>query len=223
MAFDPSSTPEPLSGQEAEGTRLRIMDAAEQLFAEYGFKATSLRQITQEARANLASVNYHFGSKENLVAAVIHRVLEPLNSERLRLLNEAEKGLPETTPTLEAVLLAFFKPGFDLVKDESRAGAVQLLGKTLYENEAFMRKIMTEDFALLVQRYIQALWRAVPQLPEEMVLLRFHYAVGAMIHAATQTKPLALLNPATAALLDRNMEELIAYCSAGFRAPLLNS
>ena len=48
-----------------------ILDAAEVLFAEYGYDATSLRDLTQEAGVNLAAVNYHFGGKEQLAAAVL--------------------------------------------------------------------------------------------------------------------------------------------------------
>ena len=56
-------------------TKTRILDAAEKLFAEQGFEATSLRDITTHARVNLASVNYHFRSKEELVRAVLARRL----------------------------------------------------------------------------------------------------------------------------------------------------
>lgn len=46
-------------------TKTRILDAAEKLFAERGFSETSLRLITSKAEVNLASVNYHFGSKKS--------------------------------------------------------------------------------------------------------------------------------------------------------------
>ena len=68
-------------------TATRILDAAERLFVEHGFEATSLRTITQQAEVNLAAVNYHFGSKDALFQAV-HRQRtagEPLES--LRALN----------------------------------------------------------------------------------------------------------------------------------------
>ena len=48
-------------------TKQRILDVAEALFAEHGFAGTSLRQVTSRADVNIAAVNYHFGSKENLV------------------------------------------------------------------------------------------------------------------------------------------------------------
>ena len=52
------------------GTRERILDAAEELFAEHGFEGVSLREITRLAGANVAAVNYHFGSKDRLIDAM---------------------------------------------------------------------------------------------------------------------------------------------------------
>ena len=60
-------------------TREKLLDAAERLFAEQGFDSTSLRQITAAAGANLAAVNYHFGSKEDLIVEVLDRKIKPMN------------------------------------------------------------------------------------------------------------------------------------------------
>ena len=67
-------------------TKQRILDAAEHLFATDGYHATSLRSITHAAKVNLAAVNYHFGSEDELIRAVFARRSGPLNEERLRLL-----------------------------------------------------------------------------------------------------------------------------------------
>ncbi len=75
---------------ESRGTKTRILDTAEQLFAEKGYAATSIRNITTEAGVNLASVNYHFGSKETLLHQVFARRIGPVNEVRIRLLDEAE-------------------------------------------------------------------------------------------------------------------------------------
>ena len=72
-------------------TKDRILDAAESLFMEHGFEATSLRSITAAADVNLAAVNYHFGSKEELFQAVLTRRLDPMNQERLDLLTALER------------------------------------------------------------------------------------------------------------------------------------
>lgn len=60
---------------ETVDTKSRILDTAEELFMEHGFEATSLRLITTAAGVNLAAVNYHFGSKEELFQAVLTRRL----------------------------------------------------------------------------------------------------------------------------------------------------
>ncbi len=67
-------------------TKERLLDSAEHLFSRRGFSATSVRQITAEANVNLAALNYHFGSKEQLISAVFARRLGPLNEERIGLL-----------------------------------------------------------------------------------------------------------------------------------------
>ena len=87
-----NSTPEPVNSP-TTSTRDRLLDVAERLFAERGVDATSLRAITTEAEANLASVNYHFGSKDGLFLEILARRTAPVNAERLRLLSLAENRL----------------------------------------------------------------------------------------------------------------------------------
>src|ERR1700760_3109766 len=67
-----------------EATRDRLLDAAERLFAEHGYQATTMRGLTAEAEANIAAVNYHFGCKQSLLEAVVHRALAPVVAERRR-------------------------------------------------------------------------------------------------------------------------------------------
>ncbi|MFT6364141.1 MAG: AcrR family transcriptional regulator, partial [Planctomycetota bacterium] len=68
------------------------MDAAETLFADFGVAGTSLRQITTAAKANLASVSYHFGSKDGLLREVLGRRINPVNKVRMELLDALEAG-----------------------------------------------------------------------------------------------------------------------------------
>src|ERR1700752_5110069 len=87
-------------------TKGRILDAAEALFIEHGFEATSLRAITASARVNLAAVNYHFGSKEELFQAVLTRRLDPMNQERVDLLTELEQGAANGALPCDRILAA---------------------------------------------------------------------------------------------------------------------
>src|SRR5678809_546336 len=86
------------------GTKTRILDAAERLFVEHGFEATSLRSLTSAAGVNLAAVNYHFGSKEELFQAVLTRRLDPMNQERIELLEKLERESPGRPISVEKIL-----------------------------------------------------------------------------------------------------------------------
>src|SRR5580765_3827301 len=91
-------------------TKQRILDAAEKLFANQGYGATSMRQIIGEAGVNLASIHYHFGSKEELLDGVVERKAGPVNAARLALLDQVQAGAGEKAPELEAILHAFLSP-----------------------------------------------------------------------------------------------------------------
>jgi len=69
---------------QSENTVYQILNSAEELFAVKGFNATSMRAITDKANVNLAAVNYHFGSKDNLIFEVIKRGIQPINASRLQ-------------------------------------------------------------------------------------------------------------------------------------------
>ena len=71
-----------------QDTKDRILDAGERLFAQRGFHTTSLRAVTSEAKVNLAAVNYHFGSKNTLLDAIMERRIKPLNEKRLQMLRQ---------------------------------------------------------------------------------------------------------------------------------------
>src|SRR5437762_13635541 len=87
-------------------TKTRILDAGEHLFMEHGFEATSLRQLTSAAGVNLAAVNYHFGSKEELFQAVLTRRLDPMNQERIQLLDRLEREAAGKAMSCEKILFA---------------------------------------------------------------------------------------------------------------------
>src|SRR3954462_6664616 len=85
-------------------TKTRILDAAELLFMEHGYEATSLRSLTAAAGVNLASVNYHFGSKDVLFQAVLTRRLDPMNQERIALLEKLERDAGGKPLAVEKIL-----------------------------------------------------------------------------------------------------------------------
>ena len=90
-----------------QGTKERLLDAAECLFAEHGYTGTSMRMISQQASVNIASANYYFGGKEGLWKAVMMKYAPQARDFRISMMNEAmEKG------TVQALAHAYVYPSF---------------------------------------------------------------------------------------------------------------
>src|SRR5512146_3288335 len=90
-------------------TKAAVFGAAERLFALHGFQNVSVRDITAEAGVNLASVNYHFGSKDALLFEIFRRRTSELNRERARMLHEAG-ARHNGKPSVRDILEAYFAP-----------------------------------------------------------------------------------------------------------------
>jgi AcrR family transcriptional regulator len=205
-------------------TRVRILDAAEALFTEYGLEATTLRQITGAAEVNLAAVNYHFGSKEELIREVFRRRLTWLNQQRLRELDrlETEAGGKPLKPS--RILEVFFGVALKMAADTNGGGRnfMRLLGRTYRQPPEFARSFFAEEYTVVIARFKVALIRALPGVPGEEILWRFHFMMGAMSYALTGTDALHIV--AEDALDDSDSDALYArlmsFMLGGLRAPL---
>ncbi|AWI75965.1 TetR family transcriptional regulator [Parazoarcus communis] len=206
----------------APETRDRILDAAEALFVEHGLEATSMRMITSQAGANLAAVNYHFGTKDALIQEVFRRRLTELNRQRLAALDRVEaaaQGQPKPSQIVEA----FFGTSLELAADTVHGGNtfMRLLGRTYAEPNAFVRQFLAEEYAEVLERFLGALYRSLPGVPREEILWRFHFMMGAMSYAIAGTDALQLF----AGTFDdadpqRLMPRLMSFLLGGLRAPL---
>lgn len=162
-------------------TRDRIIDTAEVLFATQGFGATTMRQITAAADVNIAAVNYHFGSKENLLAEILDRIVVPLNEERISLLDAAEAA---GTPDVTAVLTAFLLPDLHTI-ERLRARHPDLprfVSRVYSENSEIMAALVGRQFAETQRRFYSAFSAALPQLSTGDLAWRLHCVVGIVLY-----------------------------------------
>jgi AcrR family transcriptional regulator len=162
-------------------TRDRIVRAAEVLFARNGYAATSLREITESAEVNIASVNYHFGSKEKLLAEILDRVVGPLTARRIELLDECES---EGTPDLEQVLTAFLLPDLEaLTTLRSRDRDLPRFVSRMYtEGSDLMNELIGRQFAETQRRFYAAFAEAIPDLTPEDIAWRVYCLVGIVVY-----------------------------------------
>lgn len=210
-------------------TRERILDAAERLFMESGYEGTSMRMITGEAGVNLAAVNYHFGSKEALLREVFRRRLNWLNAERLRALDALEAEAQGAPLKPSAILEAFFGTLLKMGLDESLGGMtfLRLLGRTLTEPADFIRAFFAGEYAEVIERYKKALFRALPEVPREEIIWRFHLMLGAMSYAIAGTDALQVITGCEVETNNNGPEaarmlaaRVMPFLLGGLRAPL---
>lgn len=209
-------------------TRARILDAAERLFMAHGYDGTSMRQITGEAGVNLAAVNYHFGSKEALIQEVFRRRLNWLNEERMRALDELEATADGQPLKPSQIVDAFFGTMIRMAEDEERGGVIflRLLGRTLSEPSDFIRAFLAHEYKTVVERYKEALFRSLPDVPKAEIVWRFHFMLGATSYAIAGTDALRLVTDwgieaeDSEDRLDRLLPRLISFLIGGLRAPL---
>lgn len=209
-------------------TRERILDAAERLFMAHGYEGTSMRQITGEAAVNLAAVNYHFGSKESLMQEVFRRRLDWLNEERLRVLDQMEADANGRPLKPSQIVDGFFGTLLRMADDKNRGGMtfLHLLGRTLTEPSEFIRTFLAHEYASVMERYKQALFSALPDVPKAEIIWRFHFMLGATSYAIAGTDALRLVtdwqieDADSYDRLDRLLPRLMSFLLGGLRAPL---
>jgi AcrR family transcriptional regulator len=204
-------------------SRERILDAAERLFAEKGVSAASLREIGVQARANPGSIYFHWKSKADLVREVFRRRLEPLDAERMRRLDAAELAhAPEPVP-LADVLAALVGPMLRIISGADRGGPgfLRLLGRTYNEPDRELVRMLRRDHGATLERFRDALARALPDLPEEQLFVRFHFALGALAYTLGSDASWQLVagRRRRAASWEEVLCELMPFLVAGFGAP----
>jgi len=205
-------------------TKKSILDAAEKLFSRQGFSSTSLRVLTKEAGANLAAVNYHFGSKEKLIKAVIERRLLPLNRLRIEKLQNVKQRAEEEKrlPGVREVLMAFIEPTFAFRKSGKGAqNFITLIGRSFSEPEGIVREIFLDLVRPVFQLLHDLLCVALPQVPRDVIFGRLHFTLGAMGHAMNMQQMNCLVPDG----LDLNIdavtlsEQFVDFVVSGLEAP----
>ena len=200
-------------------TKDRILGAAEELFAQHGFAATSLRQVTGLAAVNIAAVNYHFGSKENLVNEVFRRRMDEMNARRLQQLETAQREHPGE---LEPVLAAFIEPALALAQDRNGGGAfVRVIARAYAEHNESLRRFLSDQYGHVLRHFGKALAACLPGIDKDTLYWRLDFLAGALTYAMSDFGMIKRPSGASeAAHRARAARELIRFAAAGLQAPL---
>lgn len=208
-----------LMPSEETDTRARLLVAARKLFAEEGYEGVSLRSLTAEAGVNLAAVNYHFGSKRDLFMAMLREYIEPVNAERARMLASVRRR--QGRPELRGVIEALIKPMIMHADGEARVDVFRIAGRCITAPTELDEAIFREFFQDIVSRFQQALGEALPDLPEPLLRMRFHFMVSSMLGVMVRMSRI-LDDPGARALdvnAERVVQEICDFLTAAMRAP----
>jgi len=196
----------------------RILEAAEGLFAAQGIRGTSLKEITELAEVNIAAVNYHFRSKDAMVRAVYSRCFQPLNEERLQLLDAAEAAAGGKPLALEQVLHSLFEP---MVRAwQSNRNFILLVGRLQSEPDPQLNAFVQGLYGGLIERFLQAARRAAPDVPDAQLFFWIHFLFGGVVYTLINSQDMERMHPGQN-LIDTSeafLHDLIAFGTAGLRS-----
>lgn len=200
-------------------TRERLLDAAEVLFANDGFESVSLRAITNSANANVASVNYHFGGKENLINAVMVRHATPVNEERVRRIELLLER--EVAPSVREVLEAFLSPLFDRIRSHENNEKLfgKFMGRMIGEGAKGLPEEVIPSFVATLGKVVQGLMQAMPGLTEGEAYLRLKFCFAVMGDAMMQDETFTQIAGERLSDWDfeRLFEAVLNFCEGGLQ------
>lgn len=200
----------------SDHTKAAILTAAETLWAERSFGEVTMRDIVAAAGVNLAAVNYHFGSKDELLADLFISRTTVLNRERFAELKAAEEA-GAGQPSVEAILLALVGPPLRwcLSPDLQRSAAARFMTRASVETVPPIKKIVDREFRHL-QRFATALRKALPYREEVDIYWGLHFALAMIRQTVTDSERLRKLSGGLCDTSDTNdiIQRIVAVAGA---------
>lgn len=207
-----------------DSTQLKILNAAEVLFAEHGFADTSLRAITKKAEVNLASVNYHFGSKKTLIESVFERFMENFTHDLMVEMDKIESSSEVLQVT--QVLSTLVRPliAMESIRPHGASVFMKLLGRAYAETQGHIRRFAMSRYAHVLTRFTKLLYKASQQTKPSEMFWKLHFMLGSFIftlagHEALQEISQSDFNESVD--VEQIITRLIPFLAAGFSHPLL--
>lgn len=208
-------------------TAKSILNAAEELFSEKGFAETSLRNITTKAGVNLAAVNYHFGSKKELIQAVFARFLNTFCYELEQKLDSFEMHTGKS-PDLNQVLMLLTQTALQsdaINNDETHQRRItmfmRLLGLAYAQGQGHVRKFLKQEYGTVFARYMVLVQNASPQLTNDERFWRIHFMLGATVFTLSGAESLMAMAQhefGVSTDIAQVFDQLIPFIGAGLQA-----
>ncbi|MEL7069885.1 MAG: TetR/AcrR family transcriptional regulator [Cyanobacteria bacterium J06581_3] len=200
-------------------TKEQILEVAECAIAQNGYAGTTLRNIVGQANVNLAAVHYHFGSKEELLTAVLARISEQIVAGQLAALDELLTD-SDDAPSIEAILRAYLGPPFTCAMKNCQAHPMraQFIGRCRTEPDP-VRSIADRQFRPSTQRFLDVLQRALPQQTRSQLTWKLDLVVSSLVRVLGEAgKPGALLTAYSSESVDLALMKLVGFLKVGLES-----
>ena len=204
----------------ASDTKEQLLDAAEELIAESGYGATTVRGIVQRAGVNIAAVSYHFGSKEELFRAVVERIARPVVDQQLQMLAELEHR--SQAASVSEILTAFFTPPLQLIMQQERCRIVraQFMGRCRVEPGP-IQAIAAGEFAASVTAFLDVLQQALPHQSREELAWKLDLLIAVLVRVQTEAgQPSCVLKGNDSADIERAIDHLVGFMTPGMQTTI---
>ncbi|WP_116368056.1 TetR/AcrR family transcriptional regulator [Parahaliea mediterranea] len=209
-----------MSRKDSPSKREKILDVAEELFALHGYDGVTLRQIASGAGVDVALASYHFGKKLDLFQAVFDRRAALLNDARRDALHRCQAKAGKRGPSVEQIIEAFLRP-LELAQETGDPGWRNYLALIAYINNSpyWGPRMMSKLFDALVQEFIEALRRALPEATDEDLYWCYNNLSGALTLTLAQTGRIDKLSGGrcTSDDFEAAYDHMIPFVAAGFR------
>ncbi|MFV2072623.1 MAG: TetR/AcrR family transcriptional regulator [Thermoanaerobaculales bacterium] len=195
----------------------RLLAAAVRLFAERGFEATSVRDITTLADCNVAAVNYHFGTKENLYLEAFRSILGELRDRRVDAIRRDMAAGDQMT--LEGFLESFANAFMEPLVDGGRGELfMAFVSRELLDSHLPGEVFTNEFFRPLVEVSTEAMQRVGPPMDPQTVRLCLMSVVGQLLHVLKAGKIfLKFQHPEAEIGMTEIIRHIVRFSAGGIR------
>ncbi len=202
-------------------TRESILDAAEHLFAGFGYNGVSIQAITEHAGVRKSLAMHHFGSKEDLFRAVLERRASRYTRDLREALDRSVEAAGTQAPSVDALLRALAETILRWVGGDAQSRAyIQLLAQiSAIPGQDALLAPYREHYASVTRAFIDQLRRALPQMSEARLHWAFYFVEAAFVHIVTESCLLEQQTQGLCRLTDHTtiVERFVDFFGAGFR------
>jgi AcrR family transcriptional regulator len=220
VAVRPSGISRSNTRRDGEGTRERILDAAEELFAAHGFHGTSMRDVAEMIGSGIALVTYHFGTKDVLFSTVIKRRAAYMAHERILALDASRAKVQGKSLPVEDLVSGYVWPFVERSVAGGKGWKNYSLFVARHANSPEFSKVLSEHYDPVARQYLNEFERTFPDMPQKDLYYAFSFMVGAMVATVAEPGRVEHLSygQVKAGDVDEVFKRMLPFLSAGFKS-----